>query len=178
MRKTLLIIGIVLLIFQMVVLAVDIDVGGQAIDRNDYNELTKTWIVKENPANATGKITTVEIWANQDLAGAIVAIFTQGVANVFTARDSHSIGNITAGSKQTFEVDLNVVEGDFIGLYWTSGRMEWSSTGDGDWNYDGNATSGVDLEFSFRANKAGSIYGIGATTEGGEANAIFFGTNL
>ncbi|GAI84326.1 unnamed protein product [marine sediment metagenome] len=62
MKKILLIITIVFCIFQMIVLAIDIDIGNPAINRDKLSSAA-TYVDKNNPANASGKITSVEIWS-------------------------------------------------------------------------------------------------------------------
>jgi len=138
-----------------------IDIGSEAIERSSWAHLLSghTRILKENPANNTGRITSVEIWAEINLTGTIIATFNEISPNVFTARDSYAIGNVTAGSKQTFEVNLNVVEGDFIGLYYSSGKMIATISGDGYWGYDGDQTACSGLTFELVADRTISLYG-------------------
>ena len=139
--------------------ALSIDIGAAAINRAVGVGAGYTNIAKENPANASGKITSIEIWAYSNITGLIVAIFTQGAANVFTARDSQIIGNVTADSKQIFEVDLDVQEGDFIGVYQTSGSIELDTSGEGYWRIAGNQTACNEVTFPFTANRTISLYG-------------------
>ena len=68
MKKPLLIVILVLAIFQMVVLATDIVIGNPAIDRAYSLASGTTFIAKNNPANASGKITTVELYILNELA--------------------------------------------------------------------------------------------------------------
>jgi len=179
MKKLLLIIAITFLIFQMVVLATVIDIGDLATNRNSYLTKNHTFINKGTPATGTGKITNVDIWAYNDMSGIIVAIFTEVDTNIFTARDSQAVANITAGSAVSRTVDLDVVTGDFIGLYWYNGMIEEDTYGGaGRWYLSGNQTSCVDTEFNFYGDHRMSIRGTGATEEEEEVNAIFFGTNF
>lgn len=176
MKKVLLIIAITLCIFQMVVLAVAIDIGETASNRSGYSTPNYTKVNKGNPANDTGTITSVEIWAYTDLSNVEVAIFYEGAANVLSTRDTHSIGSVTAGSKQTFNVNLDVQVGDYIGMYWTTGSIEYSSSGcGGQWIANGDNIPCTDITFSLFEGDAISLYGTGTTAAGEEANAIFFG---
>jgi hypothetical protein len=144
-----------------------IDIGSPAIDRLTTFPEKYTWIAKENSANASGKITKIEIWANKNLIDTIVAIFTQVSENVFTARDSQLIGTVISGSKQVFSVNLEVAEGDFIGIYFTSGECEKDFTGGvGNWRLYGDHTSCIEETFYFNTNNTISIYGTGSTGEG------------
>lgn len=138
-----------------------IDIGSEVIERltGNYLQYGRTRIVKENPANASGNITSIEIWASENLSGVIVATFIQGATNVFTARDSYSIGNVTGDSKQTFEVNLNVQKGDYIGIYYSSGYMGLTLEGNGYWRFNGDQTTCSGLTFEFIANRTMSLYG-------------------
>jgi len=130
MRKILLIIAIVFCIFQMVVLAVDINIGSPAIDRATATT-TATLIEGANAANATGKITSVEIWSKigNDLVNCEVATFYSTGENEFSTRDIQYIGAVISGSKQIFEVDLDVQIGDYIGIYFSAGQIELAISG-------------------------------------------------
>ena len=166
MKKILLIITIALCIFQMVVLAIAIDIGAPAIDRGATLS-NYTVINKDNPANETGKITSIEIWANVNLTGCEVATFFIVSGNNFSTRDTHAIGNVTAGSKQTFSgLDITVEAGDYIGIYAPGGTMERDSSGGaGIWYVAGvDHIPCTNQTFTFLANNVMSLYGIGATT--------------
>ncbi|GAI90423.1 unnamed protein product, partial [marine sediment metagenome] len=67
MKKILLIIAIVFCIFQLVVLATDIYIGMPAINRSGTTTSGETYINAGAVANASGKITKVEIWSWGDL---------------------------------------------------------------------------------------------------------------
>ena len=126
----------------------EFDVGSKAIDRPLSYPDGKTLIVKENPAQFTGKITGIEIWSHIAMSEVTVATFTQGIANVFTARDSEIVGNVAGGSKVHKVVDLDVVAGDFIGLYWGGGYIERTNSGDGFWSLTGDQTGCTDETFA------------------------------
>ena len=181
MKKILLIIIIVFLIFQMVVLAVAIDIGDAAIDRGNTST-PRTFVAIGNPANATGTITSIEVWFHSvETLDVEVATFFVVSGNNLSTRDTESIGTVSGQSKQTFPVDLEVEEGDYIGVYWSSGDIEMDyAGGDGLW-YGG---AGVDYIpctnqlFSVTAGDMISVYGTGTTEEEEEVNIIFFGTNF
>lgn len=177
MRKILLIIAIAFCIFQMVVLATAIDIGTPAIDRGSFLATNNiTFISVENPANLSGRITSIEIWAVVEMTGVKVATFEEVDTNTFTARDSQLIGTVSAGSKKTFDVDLDVQAGDYIGLCTTGGAIENDTSGSGTWNTSGDQTGCVEQVFSFNADRTMSLYGTGITEE--EDDAIFFGMNF
>jgi len=157
-----------------------IDVGAEAIDIDAGLGSGYTCISKSNPANASGKITSVEIYAYNNMTGAIVATFYRpdptGQPDYLVARDSYEIGSVTAGSKQTFEVDLDVEAGDYLGIYVPSdsGAIEFDmSGGDGRWYKAGNYTQTTGEIFTFNANYVFSLYGTGSTINGEEANVLF-----
>jgi len=173
--KYLLIIAITLYIFQMIVLAINIDIGYPAADRIS-TATTNTIVNQVNPANASGKITSIEIWAYAELANCEVATFYVVSGNNLSTRDYESIGTVTSGSKQTFSVDLDVEEGDYLGVYFTAGNIEGDAETVGMWttgtlNPTEDHIPCTNFEFSVLANWGISLYGTGVTEE--EANIMF-----
>lgn len=179
MKKVLIIIVLIMAIFQMVVLSTAITIGSTASDRSGY-EGVFTFVNKGATANGTGTITSVEIWAHSALSNCEVATFFVVSGNNLSTRDTHTIGSVTAGSKQTFSgLSLDVQTGDYLGIYYNNGTIDLdTSGGDGMWfksaqdlipctNQLFDSTSGYVL----------SLYGTGTTTEE-EDNAIFFGMNF
>jgi hypothetical protein len=168
-----------------------IDVGPGAIDRNSTDS-GYTNICMSNPANASGTLTSIEVWTNenQPSGNVVVATFEQVDTNTFTARDSVTLGAITAGAKRTITTDensdaiaLTVVEGDYLGAYVGSGyKFEYTlnDSGGGCWYKSGDQTSCVSTAFStdYGLDDDISIYATGSTEEAAEDNAIFFGTNF
>ena len=148
----------------MVVMATEIDVGAAATNRTS-EKFTGTYMVIVNPADGTGKITSVEIYAvtGYNLTLVEVATFYVVSGNFLSTRDWEYIGNVTAGSKQTFVVDLNVVAGDYIGIYFASGgKIEADSTG----TYMSKAGDNIpctNIEFSSPVAGTISLYGTGET---------------
>ena len=153
-----------------------IDIGSAAIDRAGTAAAAYTLIAVENPANLSGKITSIEIWAATDLVNCEVATFYVVSGTNFSTRSTQSIGAVTAGSKQTFAVDLDVQAGDYIGIYYTAGTIERDSAGSGYWTVALDAIPCTNQAFTLTADRTMSLYGTGATVEAG--NAIFFGTNF
>ena len=95
-----------------------IDIGSEATNRDyDNGQYSYTLINKGNPANEDGKITNVEMWVDTSLVNCEVATFYLVSGSNYSTRDTQFIGDVTAGSKQTFEVDLDVQAGDILGLY-------------------------------------------------------------
>ncbi len=123
-------------IFVPKITVTNIDVGSAATDRNVTSVAGYTQIDLANPALASGKITSVEVWANTTLAGFRVGTFYLVSGTTYRCRDSAIIGTVTAGSKQTITQDssgnalaITVVAGDFIGCYYTGGTLETSNSG-------------------------------------------------
>jgi hypothetical protein len=171
MKKILLIIAITLCIFQMVVLAESIDVGYQGNGTNNMVLTGKTFISKRNPANATGKITQVEIWGILYGNTIEIATFYNVSGDNFTTRDTETKGTAWSDTPTQFifDVELDVQEGDYIGVY-CSGTSSiratnfgyevcwWQKTGDYIPCTNETFTSNVNTNWGL------SIYGTGATT--------------
>ena len=156
-----------------------IDIGSPAIDRATFWGSGHTnRIVKGNPANGTGKITSIEIYAHSAMTDVEVATFYQVSANVFSTRDNEAIGNISAGYSQ-HNVDLDVEAGDLLGMHYTSGEMELTGTGQGQvgvWKLnDVDAIPCTDTTFTFVADCTFSLYGSGITSANPHTHDIVFG---
>jgi hypothetical protein len=107
-------------------------IGAEATDRASTLSDNYTLVGKDVPANDTGTVATVEIWANVNLSDCEVATFSASGDNL-TTRDSELLGAVTAGSKQTFSgLSMDAVTGDYLGVYFSatsSGRLESDTTG-------------------------------------------------
>lgn len=103
----------------------NIDIGSAASDYSSTFASGYTIIDTSNAANASGTLNTIEIWANSTLSGCKVGTF-YGTAPNLTNRDMAVIGSVTSGSKQTFtNLAIDVQAGDFIGIYFTSGLLDY-----------------------------------------------------
>lgn len=107
-----------------------IDVGSTASDRGSSANINGgTYITKNNPVNANGVITSVEVWANGNMTGLKVGTFS-GSGTSWTNRDYETIGNVTAGSKQTFSgLSIDTQTDDLLGCVNTGGKIEMDITG-------------------------------------------------
>lgn len=118
-------------------------------------------------ANASGKINNVQIYTDEGITNAIVAIFYSIGTNTFASRDYQAIGSIAAsGSIRSFTVDLDVRTGDYIGIYGADpSRIKRSTnTGYSHWVTSGNQTAASSALFStYISNMEIPIYGIGTT---------------
>jgi hypothetical protein len=185
MKKILLIIALIMVIFQLVVMATAIYMGSEAEDRATINNYpTFTIVPKDNPAGATGTITSIEIWTYTNLIDCEVAIFSAS-GNNLTCRDYETLDNgngagvVVAGSKQTFAVTLSVVSGDYLGIHSSIGKIEKTATGGANWWYLDGDYIPCEANTTFTNNTNPYIYslkGIGATPA--TDNAIFFGINF
>lgn len=113
-----------------------IDIGPGAVDRTDDDIWSYTVVLLDNPANATGTITSIEVWAQANITGLRVGIFYLVSGTTYKCRSSVTIGNVAAGAKRTFTAPddfaaLDVVAGDFIGSYFSGGNIEAEPAGDG-----------------------------------------------
>ena len=142
-----------------------IDIGPGAIDRVSFGSSGYTYVEGGNPANATGKINTVEFWFTTKASNVEAATFFVVSGNYLSTRDSETIGSVTAGSKQTFAgLDMSVTSGDYIGLYCTAGYIEaQSSGGDGHWYVNADKIPCTNQLFAWWEAPATSIYGTGVT---------------
>lgn len=109
--------------------ATAIDVGSPATNRASASANTRTIILAENPANDTGILDSVEIWAATNATGCKVGTF-YGSSTTYTSRDYELLGNVAQGSKQTFTgLSIDVVASDLIGFYIASGNIERDNSG-------------------------------------------------
>jgi hypothetical protein len=128
-----------------------IDVGSGAADlETNANNADFTTVDMNNPANASGTLNSVEIWANVDMTGVKVVAFNNTSGNVLSPRSAPAlIGNVTAGSKQTFTVSLPIQAGDYIGIYAATGNIDGSLlSGAGWWYKAGDYTETADATFT------------------------------
>jgi hypothetical protein len=184
MKKILLTVLFILAIFQMVVLATAIDVGDTAINRaSTTSDGEYTHINNGNPANATGTLTSVEVWAIADLVDFEPATFiyvsgSEGTT-YYTSRDSEAVGAVSSGSKQTFAVTISVTSGDFIGCYFSDGALEKDTSGFTSINYvTGDKVPCTNVRFNnYAAADAISLYATGATPAATTTN-IIMGVNF
>jgi len=142
-----------------------INIGSEAINRPQSATPNYTRIIKENPATDSGVITSIEIWGTIDLLNCEVAIFNEVESNIFTTRDNVLIGTVPSGAKRTFEVNLDVRSGDYIGLYYSNGQIECNSSGgQGFWYESGDIIPCTyHLFSSFLSGYTLSLCGIGET---------------
>lgn len=145
-------------------MAFPIDIGAVAIDQAATLPALYTFIDTNNPANLSGLITSVEVWAATNLTGFRIGVFYLVSGTTYRCRSSATIDAVTAGSKQTFSVSLPVQKGDFIGCYFDTGTIE-ANTSTGTW-IGGKAGEYIDpgdsaVFTTATSNGALSLYGQG-----------------
>jgi len=106
-----------------------IDIGMAATDRPNYLAPARTAVNVGNPANASGSVTSVQVFFEISNESACeFATFEHVGSNNLTTRDSETIGEVVYGSTQTFSgLDMTCVAGDYIGVKW-AGTGELSAT--------------------------------------------------
>jgi len=93
-----------------------------------------------------------------------VATFYVVSGDNLTTRDTYAIGNVTAGAKQTFAVDLDVEVGDYIGIYNSAGAIEVDlSGGSGLWRLNSDEIPCTNETFGSEADNRISLYAEGVT---------------
>jgi hypothetical protein len=147
-----------------------IDVGPGASNLNANTTLANwTKISKSNAANATGTLSSFEIWLYSNAGGTDTwfGSFYNTSGTTFYCRDSESVGDVTSGSKQTFSsVSVSVTTGDYLGVCAkgdTAIKVEATSgSGDGEWYYNGEKIdAGDNGSFTSAAPYQISIYATG-----------------
>jgi hypothetical protein len=148
-----------------------IDIGPGATDRaSAYGNYTRTTLDKGNPANDTGTLDTFEIFANVNCTGVKIGTFS-GSGTSWNDRDYESIGNVTAGSKQTFTgKNCDVSANDLLGIFFAGdgAKLEFDlSGGSGVFYANGDLFGSGAQTYSSTADRALSIYATGATAAAG-----------
>ena len=140
-----------------------LDIGPGATNRANTNVADFTMIDTANPANVDGEITSVELWFNTSATGVKVGTFEYISGTSFDLRDSETLGAVTAGSKQTFSgLNIACVSGDYIGIYFATGLIDWSASGgSGVYYLAGDQFGAGSQSYTISADTAFSIYGIG-----------------
>jgi len=121
-----------------------IDVGPGATDRSDDVSIGgRVEMPLDNPANADGSLDTIEMFARSNCADVVFYTMYLDSGTDYIIRDSHNIGSVTSGSKQTFtsSVDVDVVTGDYAAAHKSSGSWEYDKSGAGGVRYSGSISA-------------------------------------
>ena len=145
-----------------------IDVGSEVINRPQSMPEGYTMIILDNPANLTGTLDTVQVWAASigDVTGFRIGTFYLVSGTTYKCRDSVAIGTVTSGSAQTFSsLSINVEAGDYLGAYWAVGTIERNGAGfGGELFYYGESIDPDDqATFTLQTGDTLSIYATGET---------------
>ncbi|KKL83935.1 hypothetical protein LCGC14_1969740 [marine sediment metagenome] len=144
-----------------------IDIGQEAIDRTGVTSVdARTLVVKANPANGTGTVSQVEIWLQAASSNDVWFGTFSAAGDVLTCRDSESVGNVPAGSKQTFSgLDIDVVAGHYLGTHAKTSVASIekdSGSAIGVWGFLGEAIDPSDSEtFIINTDWRISLFGTG-----------------
>ena len=108
-----------------------IDIGPGAINRGSYASNGYTRVDLNNPANEPGIITSVQVWAySSSMQNTVVGTFYNTGTDKYKCRDSEAIGMVFANRQETFTgLSIAVEEGDFLGIYWSTGYCETDTSG-------------------------------------------------
>jgi hypothetical protein len=145
--------------------SVPIDVGEPCITRSSQQSGPYTFIIKNNVANANGKITNVCIWMGAgNPSNHYVGTFYQISGLTYKCRTGENVGALSTGENNK-TVDLDVVAGDLIGIYLpnVSSQIAFDFGGSFPLLYLGSNTCITDNQSTYGQtnNAAISIYGTG-----------------
>ncbi len=157
-----------------------IDIGSGAVVRASWQGGDRTYIDLNNPANASGKITSVSFYYSNNGNGTDVRIGVfYGSGTSYTCRSFAVIGTVAQGSKQDFPVSLQVVAGDFLGFYQSGGFIYTDSSGGIDimWKAGDQTEAGTQTYASAGATYRHATEGSGMTLTpgGGMAGKLVMG---
>ncbi len=120
-----------------------IDIGYGA-DEAPVGNLPGGWttIDGNNPANASGTLTSFSVYFNVNQTGVKCGTFSGPVGQDFTYRDHAVIGNVSGGSKQTFNgLSIDVETNDCLGYMAAEDYGATKSGGTARYHWAGNAFS-------------------------------------
>jgi hypothetical protein len=119
-----------------------------------------TYVNIGNPSNASGRLKQVQIFVNNQMQGVVVATFS-ATGDTLTAKSKFPIGNLFQGL-QICDVDLPVSQGDYIGIYFSSGDIAANfDGGPGLWRSAGDQTGCLNQPFIRYDGFSLSLYGTG-----------------
>lgn len=156
-----------------------ISVGDSCTDRHTSVGINQTIVTHINPANATGTIDTMSVYAVGDVAGLEYAAFAASGNDLTTNGDTNG-SNLSAGagSCTTHTAAGNdftafaIASGEYIGAVGTSGVLEYQTIAATDdiWYKSGDNIPCSGVTFTYLSNRNISIGGAG--TESGAASIV------
>lgn len=104
--------------------------GMDAVNRASATEIGYTYILKDNPANATGKVTSIQMYVDSWQSSNTVTVATVYEVNTdtFTTRDWEYVYPSASGLN-TLTVDLDVTEGDYLAIYSGTIKIDMVTSG-------------------------------------------------
>lgn len=163
MKKILLTILIIIVALSVNVIAVDIDIGSPAIDRPDGLTGLRTVVNIDNPANGTGTITKVEVFATSMMYTVEIGIFYVVSGDNLSTRSWEAVvGNLPIGFNE-IEVNLECQAGDYIGIKYSTGSIDRHKEGyAGIWHKTLDLIPCTDEPFTKLSGDTVSLYGYSA----------------
>ncbi len=147
-----------------------IDVGASAINRAGIAAGEFTYISAENPANLTGNITEIKTYVDVSLTGCFFGIFELISDTTFKCRSAVDIGVVATGLV-SHVVNLAVVAGDYIGIWWStsSGKVDRNDSGGAGYWYIGSVNHCIvddQATYTLSSGRILSLEGIGVEVSG------------
>ena len=136
-----------------------IKIGGSAISSvNNTGPMSNyTYVTGEYPADGTGTLTSMSFYLKTSATGLKCGTFSRS-SNNLTGRDFETIGNVSAGSKQTFTgLSCSVSLNDILGVYAgnSDANMYVTISSNNYWYYYGDKMGSASTTFDF-VNGAGN----------------------
>jgi len=155
-----------------------VDIGVEAENRAIEKAAGHTYINKGGQASKAGNVVSVDIWCDTDLSGVKVGTFYATNGTTFKCRAGQSIaGTITAGSSVNKVVSLDVEIGDYIGLYYSGGKIEQDYRGQADiWEIAGDyADTDDEAVYAVKSGDAVSLGGYISVAAAGRSFGFIIG---
>jgi len=108
-----------------------VDIGKEATDRPGTMP-SNTVINSQIAATPGGKVTSIDVRSTGGLTGVKIGIFYLVSGTTYKCRSSVTIGDVAAGFQNIDGLSLRVAPGDLIGMYWATGSVERSTSGESD----------------------------------------------
>jgi hypothetical protein len=149
--------------------AQSIDVGTAAIDRPSLAPGSYTWLVKENPANASGVIDTVQFRIATSGTGTVtVGTFTYaGSSGKYSTNDYEDLGTFGEGYSSVTGLNIDVLADDLLGSYTVHSFDRTDSGGYGVFYKTGNYVGQDNITYSTSSGRTLSLYATGTESGGG-----------
>ena len=151
-----------------------IDVGAACSDRSADTDGPRTLIQQDNPANLTGTIDQVKVWATINMTDTEFASFIdEGSANFSTNGDTNGSNiTVTAGACRTFTAGVHftafaISQNELLGAWWALGNIERGAGGGGYNRLGTDEIPASSVNFPLFAGGIVSMLGSGEEAVGG-----------